>query len=196
MESGDLDCHELFLMATDLIAGNDVMTAQFDLFNMFKQEDDDEELLESIHPFAFAARVNAEDTPRYHEAMSSPDATGFREAMRLEFEQLTSMKAWKVVSRQKAVDEKKKIFDSVWAFKRKRFPDGSVKKLKARLCVRGDQQEEGIDFFETYSPVVAWSTIRLLLVLSILLELKTKQVDYTLAFVHAPIDPGTYVEMP
>ena len=140
--------------------------------------------------------MNAEDTPRYHEAMSSPDATGFREAMRLEFEQLTSMKAWKVVSRQKAVDEKKKIFDSVWAFKRKRFPDGSVKKLKARLCVRGDQQEEGIDFFETYSPVVAWSTIRLLLVLSILLELKSKQVDYTLAFVHAPIDPGTYVEMP
>ena len=45
MESGDLDCHELFLMATDLIAGNDVMTAQFDLFKMFKQEDDDEELL-------------------------------------------------------------------------------------------------------------------------------------------------------
>ena len=140
--------------------------------------------------------MNAEDTPRYHEAMSSLDATGFREAMRLEFEQLTSMKAWKVVSRQKAVDEKKKIFDSVWAFKRKRFPDGTVKKLKARLCVRGDQQEEGIDFFETYSPVVAWSTIRLLLLLSILLELKTKQVDYTLAFVHAPIDPGTYVEMP
>ena len=127
MESGDLDCHELFLMATDLIAGNDVMTAQFDLFNVFKQEDGDEELLESIHPFAFAARVNAEDTPRYHEAMSSLDATGFREAMRLEFEQLTSMKAWKVVSRQKAVDEKKKIFDSVWAFKRKRFPDGTVK---------------------------------------------------------------------
>jgi hypothetical protein len=195
-ESGELDCHELFLMSTDLTAGNDVMTRQFDIYNMMKQDDDDEELLESIHPFAFTARANAEDTPRYHEAMTGPDAQGFVKAMELELEQLESMNAWDIVPRQKAIDEDKRIFDSVWAFKRKRYPDGMVKKLKARLCVRGDQQEEGVDFFETYSPVVGWSTIRLLLVLSILLELKTKQVDYTLAFVHAPIDRGTYVEMP
>ena len=47
-----------------------------------------------------------------------------------------------------------------------------------------------------HSPVVGWSTIRLLLIMSIILNLDTKQVDYTLAFVHAEAEPGTYIEMP
>ena len=81
--------------------------------------------------------------------MSSPDAPEFMKAMELEIEQLESMQAWEEVPRQKAIDEGRKIFDSVWAFKRKRYPDGSVNKLKARLCERGDQQEEGVHFFDT-----------------------------------------------
>jgi hypothetical protein len=88
------------------------------------------------------------------------------------------------------------ILDSTWVFKRKRTPDGQVKKLKARFCVRGDQQIEGIDFFDTYAPVVSWSTVRLLLILSVLLGLATKQVDYTLAFVHADLKDDVYVRMP
>jgi Reverse transcriptase (RNA-dependent DNA polymerase) len=69
-----------------------------------------------------------------------------------------------------------------------RFPDGSIRKLKARFCVRGDRQREGIDYFDTYAPVVNWQTVRLMLVLSIILGLATKQADNTAAFVHAPID--------
>ena len=61
--------------------------------------------------------------------MSGPDAPGFIEAMDIEYKQLEAMKAWKIVPRQKAMDENKKIFDIVWAFKRKRYPDGTVKKL-------------------------------------------------------------------
>jgi hypothetical protein len=71
-----------------------------------------------------------------------------------------------------------------------------VKKLKARWCVRGDRQLEGKDFFETYAPVVSWSTVRLLLILSVTLGLATKQVDYTLAFVQADLKEEVYVEMP
>jgi Reverse transcriptase (RNA-dependent DNA polymerase) len=47
---------------------------------------------------------------------------------------------------------------------------------------------EGVDYFDTLTPVVNWITVRLMLVLSILLDLSTKQIDYTAAFVHAPID--------
>ena len=71
-----------------------------------------------------------------------------------------------------------------------------MKKHKARLCLRGDQQIKGIDYDEVYSPVEAWTTVHILLILSILEKLTTKQIDFTLAFVHAPIKPGTYVEMP
>ena len=145
---------------------------------------------------AFAARANAEDTPRFHEAMSSQDREGFIEAMKAELDQLSRMKAFIFVPREKVIKEGKRAIDSTWAFRRKRYPDGRVNKLKARLCIRGDQQQEGIDFFDTYSPVVSWSTIRLLLIMSIILDLETKQVDYTLAFLHAEAEPGTYIEMP
>jgi len=47
---------------------------------------------------------------------------------------------------------------------------------------------EGVNFFETFAPVVNWTTARLMLILSLVLGLLTKQVDYTAAFVHAPID--------
>eukprot|EP00956_Cyclotella_meneghiniana_P040564 scaffold199273_cov17-Cyclotella_meneghiniana.AAC.1 len=50
--------------------------------------------------------------------------------------------------------------------------------------------------FDTYSPVVAWSTIRLMLIMAVILDLQTTQVDYTNAFVQAKAAPGTYIEMP
>jgi len=47
---------------------------------------------------------------------------------------------------------------------------------------------EGIDFFDTFAPVVNWTTVCIMLILSVILGLATKQVDYTAAFLHAPID--------
>ncbi len=90
------------------------------------------------------------------------------------------------------------VIASTWAFKCKHYPDGLIKKFKARFCARGDQQLEGIDFFETYAPVVQWTTIRLMFILEILLGLKSKQGDVTCAFLHADLEPGenVYVDMP
>ena len=95
-------------------------------------------------------------------------------------------------------DDDMNVIDSIWAFKLKRYPDGVVKKFKARFCARGDQQLEGIDFFETYAPVVQWTTVRLLLILEVLLQLKSKQGDVAAAFVHAELGENekVYVEMP
>ncbi len=59
-------------------------------------------------------------------------------------------------------------------------------------------QLEGIDFFETYVPVVQWTTVRLMLILEVLLWLKLKQVDVTAAFLHANLEEGKnfFVDMP
>ena len=156
---------------------------------------DEEGLLTTLHPLAFAAKANNDDTPNFYQAMNGPDAEGFYQAMGKEMEQLESKDPWDIIPISD-VPEGANILDSVWAFKRKRFPDGLVRKLKARWCVRGDQQIEGVDFFDTYAPVVAWSTVRLLLILSVTLGLATKQVDYTLAFVQADLDEDVYVRMP
>ena len=57
-------------------------------------------------------------------------------------------------------------------------------------------QVEGVEFFETYAPVVQWSTVCALLVMSIVLNLATQQIDFSNAFYQAEIDEEVYVEMP
>ena len=155
---------------------------------------DDDGLLGNIDPMMLSTKANAEDNPTFHQAMSSEEADGWYKAMETEIEQLLKLDVWEEVPRSSVKNDN--IIDCTWAFKKKRFPDGTVRKLKARLCVRGDQQLEGIDYFETYAPVVQWSTVRMLLVLSVALNLVTKQVDYTNAFVQAPLKDTVYMELP
>ena len=67
-------------------------------------------------------------------------------------------------------------------FRCKHYPDGSIHKLKAWLCVRGDKQVQGIDYFENYAPVVQWTTIHHTLIVSMLLNWESEQTYYTNAF--------------
>ena len=150
--------------------------------------------IDAFPTFALAAHKSASsaDNPRWHEAMKGPNADGFLRASTLEIATLQEMDAWTQVP----VTNMMNVLDSTWAFKIKRFPDGLIQKLKARFCVRGDQQIEGIDFFDTFAPVVQWSTVRMLLVLSLTLGLATKQVDYVSAFCQAPITEDVYIRLP
>ena len=104
------------------------------------------------------------------------------------------MNAWEVAESEVGIN----VLSSTWAFKCKRCPDGLIKKFKARFCARGDQQIKGVDFFETHAPVVMWTTIRLMLILECLLDLKSKQGDVKCAFLHANLPPeeNMHVHMP
>jgi len=110
-----------------------------------------------------------------------------------EIKSLSDKKSWKIVKRLLV---KGNILPSTWALKRKWYPDGRIRKYKARFCVRGDQQKFGFDYDETYAPVVQWSTVRMLLTLTMKLGLKTKQVEYSNAFVQAKIDGDVCCELP
>jgi Reverse transcriptase (RNA-dependent DNA polymerase) len=171
-------------------------------------QDYDEGTVEYQHPLILQMKANSDDNPTWDEAMNGPDQAGYWKAMEKELHTLEEkMDSWDVVSRESWMN----VLPSTWAFKCKRYPDGNIRKLKARFCVRGDRQKEGIDYFDTFAPVVSWPTVRLMLILSVILNLSTKQVDYTAAFVHAPIDKsplydtmtddekeksGVYVAMP
>ena len=163
--------------------------------------------LEDWDPMALAAKANDADTPNWNQAMNGPNAQGFREACQKEIDTLNRMRVWDVVRRESWMN----VLPSTWAFKVKRFPDGMIRKLKARFCARGDCQIEMVDFFDTFAPVVCWTTVRLMLVMAIEMNLANRQVDYTAAFVHADIDKppgfddmspeeqhrtGVYVNMP
>ena len=88
--------------------------------------DDDDIQYETPHPFALMAKARNDDTPTYTEAMESPDREGFITAMQDEYDSLLDLDTWNVVPRSTPIKSKKRIFNSTWAFKRKRYPDGLV----------------------------------------------------------------------
>eukprot|EP00956_Cyclotella_meneghiniana_P011735 scaffold16518_cov36-Cyclotella_meneghiniana.AAC.2 len=91
-----------------------------------------------------------------------------------------------------------KQWERRWTHSRHNWMPGLSWCAKARFCVRGDRQIEGVNFFETWSPVVQWTTVWSMLSLASKLGLKSAQADITAAFVHAPLDPGEeiYVKQP
>ena len=158
-----------------------------------------EELIVSyVHPLFLKAHSAAskEDNPTWKQATRGKFADEYWKAMELELATLEGLDAWSV--KEYDPETMPNVIRSTWAFKCKRYPDGLIKKFKARFCARGDMQLEGIDFFETYAPVVQWTTIRLMFILEVLLDLKSKQGDVTCAFLHADLGPEetVYVEMP
>eukprot|EP00957_Ditylum_brightwellii_P080034 6086262-Ditylum_brightwellii.AAC.1 len=88
------------------------------------------------------------------------------------------------------------VLGSTWAFKIKCYPNVTINKLKAHHCVLGYQQIDGVDVFDTYAPVVSFSTVCLLLVMSICLGWVSAQIDYTAVFVNAIVEEEIYVEIP
>ncbi len=153
-----------------------------------------------VHPLFLKAHsaTSKADNPSQHEATRSKFADEYWEAMKLEIATLENIDAWFVVDRYDSNGAPHHVIPSMWAFKCKRYPDGCIKKFKSCFCARGDKQLEGIDFFETYAPVVQWTTIRLMFILEILLGLQSKQGNFLCAFLHGELEPGEkfYVEMP
>ena len=83
---------------------------------------------------------------------------------------------WTLVTRDKIGDHK--VIKSIWAFKRKRNTDGSVKKHKARICTHSRIQNESKSYWKTFAPMVAWVTTRLMLAISVACELHTRSIDF------------------
>ena len=121
--------------------------------------------------------------------------------MKEEIEGLVKRKTWEMVPKDSIGREhpKGELLPVTWVFKIKRFTDYSIRKFKARLCVRGDvQKDKAEDPLDTYAPVVQWSTVRLLLILTQLLKLETLSVDFSNAFAQAdmPKDKAVYLHLP
>jgi hypothetical protein len=146
------------------------------------------------HPLAFATTLADNETFHYGDTMKQPDKSSFIHAMIKEVDDLSNSGVW--ILRKRSDIGNHKPIRAIWSFKCKRAPDGRIIKHKARLCAHGSMQVHGEHFWETYSPVVKMTTVRLMLVLSLLLGLHTRSIDFTLAFTQVPIDVETFIELP
>ena len=69
-------------------------------------------------------------------------------------------------------------------------------KQKARLCVYGGMQEEGVYFLNKFAPIVNWSTVRLIIMMADMAVWESIQIDYFLDFSQAPIYGDYYPHLP
>ena len=132
------------------------------------------------------------DTLSFDEAVKDVDSDEWRKAALKEIKELEGKGTWREVS-VRDVPSGETILPGTWVFRRKRTPDGTIKKYKGRYCVRGDLQ---VGNFETFAPVVAFSTVRLFLILSLKFKWCTCSIDFSNAFVQAKLKSSVWIHLP
>nr|GEU70756.1 copia protein [Tanacetum cinerariifolium] len=88
------------------------------------------------------------------------------------------------------------IIGTKWVFRNKLDENGIVSQNKARLVIQGYNQQEGIDYDETYAPVARLKSIRILLAYACVLDFKLFQMDVKSAFLNGFINEEVYVAQP
>jgi hypothetical protein len=142
-------------------------------------------------PAAYKASLSDPDTMTYEQAMSDTEhIADWKKAMQIEISALESLGSWEEVDVSNA---KSRIIPGTWVFKVKRTPDGDIKKRKARFCCRGDMQE---DDFETFAPVVSWTSVRFFLVLNMVIGWTNCSIDFSSAFLQADLPSPIWVHLP
>uniref|UniRef100_A0A2N9ISJ0 Integrase catalytic domain-containing protein n=1 Tax=Fagus sylvatica TaxID=28930 RepID=A0A2N9ISJ0_FAGSY len=129
------------------------------------------------------------EPPTYQIASKFPQ---WCSAMDEEFSALQRQQTWSLVPPPFG----KNIVGCKWVFKLKRHSDGSISRYKARLVAKGFHQQHGIDFEETFSPVVKPPTVRLILALSVTYNWPLRQLDVRNAFLHGFLKEEVYMIQP
>ena len=142
-----------------------------------------------------AAMQSTEDVLSQSQMLKAPDRADFEKVQIPEIRGLEKLGVFQYHN-IRSLPKTAQLLNSIWSYRRKRKPTGELLKHKARICTDGSQQKFGIDYWQTYAPVVNWSTVRLVLVLSAILDLKSCQVDFAQAFPQAPLSDPVYLKIP
>ena len=136
-----------------------------------------------------ATRSDISEPKKYRTALKIPH---WLKAMQEEIKALIQNRTWDLVPRPPTTN----IVGSKWVFKTKLKEDGTIDRYKARLVARGFSQIPGLDFGETFSPVIKHTTIRMIFSLAVTLGWKMRQLDVKNAFLHGFLKEEVFMEQP
>lgn len=193
-------------------------------FETEKEDDEDEQQIRQVETLPdnedtdFIASENERDAPRlrdrdllrkpaylenyalltesvpltYDIAVSCPEAKYWSEAMKEEMSALQKNSTWTLVDLPKG----RHPIGNKWVYTLKTDKDGNITKYKARLVAKGFTQREGIDYSDTFAPVVRYESIRVLLALAAKNDLEMAKFDVKTAFLNGDIEEDLYMIQP
>ncbi|CAM8959567.1 unnamed protein product [Rhodiola kirilowii] len=112
--------------------------------------------------------------------------------MNKEISALEQNHTWTITS----LPPEKKAVDCKWVFKVKHHSDGKVERYKARLVAKGFTQVEGIDYHDTFAPVVKMTSVRCVLAVAAARGWPLFQLDVNNAFLHGVLNEDVYMKLP
>ena len=126
------------------------------------------------------------------EAMELPDADEWKHAAQAEYDSLLKAGTYTLT----VLPPGRRAIGCKWVLTKKRRADGSVDRYKARLVAQGYLQKKGIDYNETFAPVVKFASLRLLLAYAAYKDLEIHQMDVKTAYLNGDIDAEIYMRQP
>ena len=133
------------------------------------------------------------DEPRsYNQAIDGPQSNEWKKAIEDEFKALFDNDTFKLTF----LPKDRKAIGCTWAFKVKPDSQDRIEKFKARLCAQGFTQVEGVDYRETFAPVVRSNTTRVMAAICAVKGFKIYSYDVKSAYLNAPVDEEIYMKIP
>ncbi|UYV66529.1 hypothetical protein LAZ67_4001965 [Cordylochernes scorpioides] len=141
---------------------------------------------------SYACYVHDQEPLNYEDAIVGQNSKQWKLAMDDEFNSLMKNQTWTYVT----LPSDRKAIACKWVYKIKQNADGSNKMFKARLVAKGYSQKPGLDYGETFSPVVKFDSIRTILSLCALFDMEMIQLDVKSAFLNGDLEEELYMEQP
>ena len=156
----------------------------------------DPDPLPESNQFSFANMIHTAETYRepstYKAATMSPQAALWKAAMEREYDSLMENRTWILVPPPPG----RNIIKCKWVYKVKYTSSGAVDKYKARLVAKGYNQVHGIDYEETFSPVIKHDSVRVLFAIASVLRMHMRQFDIGTAYLNSDLTTRIYMHQP
>lgn len=159
-----------------------VRPAHFDDFEMESDGDDDAHLvIDSLH-----------EPKSFSEAIDSPHAKEWIEAMHEELKSIKENETWEICK----LPQGRKAIGSKWVFKTKLDENGNLVGRKARLVAQGYSQKYGVDYDEVFAPVARSASMKILLSVAGTRKYVVKQYDIKTAFLNGSLEEEIFMKPP
>ena len=140
-------------------------------------------------PIFDLSTVKVSEPSTLKQALTDPNWT---QAMDLEIAALHRNQTWDLVQQPSDAN----VIGCKWVYKLKHKSDGSIERYKARLVAKRYNQTHGLDYFETFSPVVKAATIRIILTIALSFKWELRQLDVHNAFLNGDLQKQVYMLQP